>query len=118
LFYGLNQWENWWRRHKLVLERIHRDIREKVKREMGMILLVDRHFGEQKNWNVKVIIKRNALIETLGVYTQSMQQPSQSYQQSVTMNRLVRSSQSGANSNRRRLGARNDWTPERVFHLT
>jgi len=35
---------------------------------MGMILLVDRHFEEQKNWNVKVVIKRNALIETLGIH--------------------------------------------------
>jgi hypothetical protein len=47
-----------------------------------------------------------------------MRQPSQSYQQSVTVNRLVRSSQSGANSNRGRPGAQNDRTPGRVFHLT
>jgi len=47
-----------------------------------------------------------------------MRQPSQSYQKSITVNRLVRSSQSGANSNRGRLGAQNDRTPERVFHLT
>jgi hypothetical protein len=47
-----------------------------------------------------------------------MQQPSQSYQQSITMNRPVRSSQSGADSSRGRLGAQNDRTLGRVFQLT
>jgi len=39
-------------------------------------------------------------------------------QQSVTMNRPVRSSQSRANSNRGRSRAQNDQTLGRVFHLT
>jgi hypothetical protein len=34
------------------------------------------------------------------------------------VNRPVRSSQSGVDSSRGRLGARNDRTPGRVFHLT
>uniref|UniRef100_A0A6N2LEE9 Reverse transcriptase domain-containing protein n=1 Tax=Salix viminalis TaxID=40686 RepID=A0A6N2LEE9_SALVM len=41
-----------------------------------------------------------------------------SSQQSVTVNRLVRSSQSGANPSRGRLRTQNDRTPGRVFHLT
>ena len=49
---------------------------------------------------------------------QSYRQPSQSPQQSVTVNRPGRSSQSGANSNRGRPRAQNDQTPGRVFHLT
>ncbi|XP_052302021.1 uncharacterized protein LOC112323659 [Populus trichocarpa] len=49
---------------------------------------------------------------------QSYRQPSQSHQQSVTVNRPVRSSQSGANSSRGRPRAQNDRTPGRVFHLT
>jgi len=47
-----------------------------------------------------------------------MQQPSQSYQQSVTVNRLVRSSRSRVDSSRGRLGAQTDRTSGRVFHLT
>jgi len=49
---------------------------------------------------------------------QSYRQPSQSHQQSVTVNRLVRSSQSGANSSRGRSRTQNDRTSGRVFHLT
>ena len=49
---------------------------------------------------------------------QSHRQPSQSHQQSVTVNRPVRSSQSGANSSRGKPRAQNDRTPGRVFHLT
>jgi hypothetical protein len=49
------------------LERIHRDIREQVKRKMGMILLVDHHF-KKKSGMFEVIIKRNALTKTLGIH--------------------------------------------------
>ncbi|XP_073267141.1 uncharacterized protein [Populus alba] len=42
----------------------------------------------------------------------------QSHQQSIIVNRPVRSSQSGANSSRGRPRAQNDRTPGRVFHLT
>ncbi|KAL9337645.1 hypothetical protein Peur_069414 [Populus x canadensis] len=48
---------------------------------------------------------------------QSYRQPSQSHQQSVTVNRSVRSSQSGANSSKGIPRAQNDRTPGRVFHL-
>jgi len=46
---------------------------------------------------------------------QSYRQPSQSHQQSVTVNRLVRSSQSGANSSRGRPRAQNDQSPGGSF---
>jgi hypothetical protein len=62
----------------------------------------------------EVIIRRTAPIRTLDRFRQL----SQRHQQSVTVNRPVRSSQSGANSSRGRLRAQNDQTPGRVFHLT
>jgi len=49
---------------------------------------------------------------------QSYRQPSQSHHQSITVNRPVIFSQSGANSSGGRLRAQNDQTPGRVFHLT
>jgi hypothetical protein len=47
-----------------------------------------------------------------------MQQPSQSYQQSIMVNRLVRSSRSRVDSSRGRPRAQTDRTSGRVFHLT